>query len=275
MKRILAGLMGVALAASATSATDPIAIQIGQRSASVFIQLPPNLSVDFSLAFEQVSGLTEQSIGLSAGFVDPTNAALLARLPQGASIPAAFPVLIAVEPPSIGPLSFTGVVAISLLTPNLVWTPGTPLRLFAAPLGGEFVDITSGTSAGSYRAGASKGGFSEFLVVSDLRAVDTVIAQKFDRLQSKLNQYALAIPASIKADLQARLEAARSSYVAGNPQHAALTIDGFAATVQQHGDTEIPNIWRASRDVTNIAGELRSGAATLSYSLGLKASSGS
>lgn len=274
MNRLVAVLMAVALTVSAARAANTIQLQIDGSTASASIQLPPDISVEFSLAFEQVSGLSAQNLGLTAGLVDPTDATLLARLPSGASIPAAFPVLIAVEPPATGSLSFTGVVAISIHTSNLLWTPGTPLRLLAAPLGGAFVDITSGTSAGSYRAGANKGGFSEFLVVSDLRAVDTVIAAKFNGLQSVLTRYSQTIPAGVRTTLQAQLDAAHSSYVASDPHGAADTMGTFAATVRDHSGTEIPDLWRASRDVADVAGELRSGAATLRYSLLLKASAG-
>lgn len=267
-------LMAIVLAVSAANATDPVQIQIDQNTASASIQPTAGVSVDFSLTFEQVSGLTAQNLGLSAGVVNPTNAALVARLPQGTSIPAGLPVLIAVEPPSTGSLSFRGIVAISLHTTNLSWTPGTPLRLLAAPLGGKFVDITASTAAGSYRAGANKPGFSEFLVVADLRPVDTVIAEKLDGLQSKLTQYSASIPAALEASLQAQLDTARSAYVANDPRGAADAIGGFTATVQQHSGAEILDVWRAARDVANVAGELRSAAATLSYSLLLKANSG-
>lgn len=274
MGRTCAAVMAVFFAATMASAVDTVQIQIGQATASASIQLQPDFAVEFTLTFEQVSGLTAQNLGLSAGLVDPANVALLARLPHGASIPAAFPVLIAVEPPSTGSFSFDGVVAISLHTTNLSWTPGTPLRLLAAPLGGSFEDITSSTGSGSYRVGANKGGFSEFLVVSDLRTVDAVIAEKFERLRSTLARYSQTIPASVRASLQAQLDAAQASYGENDPAGAAEKIGTFATTVQQHAGAEIPNVWRASRDTSNVAGELRAGAATLKYSLLLTADSG-
>ena len=231
-------LMAIVLAVSAANATDTVQIQIDQNTASASIQPTAGVSVDFSLTFEQVSGLTAQNLGLSAGVVNPTNAALVARLPQGTSIPAGLPVLIAVEPPSTGSLSFLGIVAISLHTTNLSWTPGTPLRLLAAPLGGKFVDITASTAAGSYRAGANKPGFSEFLVVADLRPIDTVIAEKLDGLQSKLTQYSASIPAVLEASLQAArhralgLRRERSTW----RRRCDRRIHGHGAATQRSGD---------------------------------------
>jgi hypothetical protein len=263
------------LAVPTAIVADSIQIDVAGNTATAAIELPNQISLDFTLTFEQVTNLSATNLGLTATLVDPANLALRSRLPQGSTIPAAFPVIVTVEPPAAGGLAFNGVVSIALHTVDLAWSPGTPLRLLAAPLGGAFVDITSSTGSGSYRAGANKGGFSEFLVVADLRTVDAVIADKFDRLQSTLTQNASSIPAALRTDLQSQLDAARSALSAGDPAGAASAIAGLAATVQQHSGTEIPDQWRASRDVVNVAGELRSAAATLSYSLLLKANSGS
>ena len=35
---------------------------------------------------------------------------------------------------------------------------------------------------------------------------------------------------------------------------AIQKIEGFAATVQAHSGSEIPDVWRSARDLTNVAG---------------------
>ena len=60
--------------------------------------------------------------------------------------------------------------------------------------------------AGSYRARGTRGGFSEFLIVPDLRPVDQVIAAKLDRLEQMLDGYEASMPGSVYDDLEERLE---------------------------------------------------------------------
>jgi hypothetical protein len=45
--------------------------------------------------------------------------------------------------------------------------------------------------------------------------------------------------------------------------------------VKQNSGAAIPDVWRSSRDVVNVAGDLRAGASTLKFSLLFKASGGS
>src|SRR6185436_9373281 len=132
------------------------------------ISFPLNVTADLSIAFEQVEGLSAESIGLSADLVSPTDPQLLSRL-QNASIPGAFPVLIRIQPPAAGGLTFQGVVSIEVHTHLLPFTVNTPLRLFAASEGGRFHDITASVGMGSYRCTGRKGSFSEFLILVDLR----------------------------------------------------------------------------------------------------------
>jgi hypothetical protein len=49
-------------------------------------------------------------------------------------------------------------------------------------------------------------------------------------------------------------------------------VDAFAAEVQEHSGSDIPDVWRASGGVVNVAGYLRAGAGTLRFSLSLKSS---
>jgi hypothetical protein len=250
-------------------------IEISQNKVNAGIELPGDLKADLELSFEQVLGLNAQSLGLSAKLIDPTSLNLISRLPTSASIPAAFPVMITIDPPSTGPLAFSGIVTIDFHTHNLAYTPNSPFRLMAAEAGKNFQDLTGSNALGSYRTGGSKGGFSEFLIVADIRPANTVITEKFQRLQSKLDDNATAIGNTVLTTLQSTLAAARTAFLANDPLAAAEKIKQFAEIVGQNSGSAIPDVWRSARDVVNVAGDLRSGAATLKFSLLLKASGGS
>jgi hypothetical protein len=275
---VIGGLAVASLVAGPVWAAGPGIASIESTTTKVTakIELPGNIKADLELTFEQAVGLTVDSIGLSARLVDPSDLGLIGRLPPSVNVPAAFPVLISIEPPANGPLSFSGVVSIDLHTHNLTYLPGTPLRLFVAPNGkGSFCDITASIGLGSYRTGANKGGFSEFLIVADLRLINGVIDEKFKRLQGLLDGSTRSIPSAVMATLQAQLADARNLYYnADNPAGASDKIQLFADTVKLNSGAGIPDVWRSSRDVVNVAGDLRSSAATLKFSLILKASGG-
>jgi hypothetical protein len=122
---------------------------------------------------------------------------------------------------------------------------------------------------GSYRTRANRGGFSEFLIVADLRSLGQVIEGKFDHLEQALDQYEDSMPGSVYYDLEERLEAARAAYAGGATQDAIEEVDDFLDIVELHSGTDVPDVWRAARDVENVAGYLRAGATTLRFSLAL------
>lgn len=239
------------------------------------IRLPGGVGADLTVAFEQVVGLSPESLGLSADLLDTADlTALASRLPSSlVSVPAGFPVLLTIEPPQAGGLSFSGVASIELYTHALTFLPGCPFRLFAAPLGGAFTDITESNSGGSYRAGGRKGEFSEFLIVADVRAVDDVIDVKFSRLGQKLTSHASAIDPTVYADLVAILDAAETAFDSGDTVGAIAAVETFADTVEAHSGADVPDVWRSARDLTNVAGDLRAAASTLRFSLLLKTNS--
>jgi len=100
----------------------------------------------------------------------------------------------------------------------------------------------------------------------------TVIDEKFNRVQAQLDGNAGAIAPSVLASLRTQIRAARTAYDAGNATTAAERVDQFVETVRQNSGAAIPDVWRSARDVVNVAGQLRSEAATLKFSLLLKAS---
>lgn len=235
---------------------------------NLVVSLPGGLGGDLSLIFEDATRLNLLSLGISARLVNPNDPALLARMPSG--VTPGLPVLLRIEPPPIGGLTFSGITTLEIHTLNLHYTTGCPLRLFSAPLGGPFRDITTSMGAGSYRARGSSGGFSEFLIVSDLRPVDQVITDKLDRLEQMLDGYTALVPGTLYDDLEERLEDIRTAHAQGDTEEAIQEVDGFLAAVQQNAGTTIPNVWRAARDLQNVAGYLRAGAMTLRFSLALK-----
>ena len=234
------------------------------------IDLPGGIGADLTIAFERAVGLTPDALGLSARLVDLTDPAIVSRLTSGISIPAGFPVLLAIEPPATGGLSFSGIAAVGLHTHNLTFTADTPLRLFKSSDGGPFEDVTETMGMGSYRARGTSPGFSEWLIVADVRPLNSVIAGKFNRLQGLLAEHEAAIQPAVHADLVDRVAAARASYQAGELVTAIQQVEGFAAAVQAHSGGEIPDVWRSARDLTNVAGALRAAAGTLRFSINLK-----
>ena len=242
------------------------------------VSLPTVLGGQVTVSFEDVSGLTPANLGVTSQVVSLLDPLLAGRLPALVSLPVGFPVLVRIEPPAAGALTFTGVTSIEVDTAPLLGllNLGSSLRIFAAPLGGSFEDITysiqrsTGPQARSYRAIGTRGGFSEFLVLVDLTPLNMAIGTKLNRLDQILAANAGAIPDAVEAELASELAAARSHALAGDDDAAIQDLDAFIATVEQHSGTDIPDVWRSTHDLVNVAGLLRAGAETLQFSLRLR-----
>lgn len=272
MKTCLCWILGGALAIPAAADGGIVDFSIDGNEAQATLDLGAGITADLTLTFEQVVGLTESSLGLSAELVDPLDPAIRSRLPDpaNASIPAAFPVRLVIEPPADGSLSFGGVVELELYTHNLSYNANTPFRLVSAPLDGPFRDISAYMGTGSYRVRGSGGDFSEFLIIVDSRPRASVIGDKFGHLDELLAAHAGSIESQTHAELDELLTASENGWLAGDATAAIDLIEQFADTVSQHSGEDIPDVWRATRDVTNVAGQLRAGAATLRLSLNLE-----
>src|SRR6185503_7998160 len=165
-----------------------------------------------------------------------------------------------------GGLSFSGVASVDVHTHDLSFTADTPLRLFKAPVGGPFADVTESMGMGSYRARGSSGGFSQFLIVADLRSESDVVEQKLDALDAAFAKGAAAIPTSVRNVLQGSLSAIRTAWDGGDVRGAITAAEGFAAAVKAAADAgSMPNVWRSARDLDNVAGNLRAAAGTLRF----------
>ncbi len=232
----------------------------------------PGVGADVTVSFEQVVGLSPENLGISAELLGPVELSQIAsRLPSSlVSVPTGFPLLLTLEPPPSGGLSFSGVVTIELYTHDLVYVPGSPLRLFSAPLDGPFRDITESASAGSYRVRGRKGQFCQFLIVSDLRPVDAVIATKLTRLRGELDDHGSEIEPTELDALDALLADVEAAVSAGDTVAAIEKVEAFEAEVQAASGAKVPDVWRSAGDLTDVAGRLRAAASTLRYSLLLK-----
>jgi hypothetical protein len=273
LRRCAAGVAAaiVLCASGPAAAQTPVPLTVSGREATGIISLPGGVGAELTLAFEEVVGLNPAALEVSARLITPLDVEFLARLAEGGvALPAAFPVAISIEPSAGSALSFSGVVSVSLHTHSLHLVPAVPLALHSAHGGGVFRDITATEGIGSYRAGGTGGGFSEFTIVVDPRPIDSIIELKFAALEGLLAAHAASIPADVLALLSERLAQARAQHQAGQTVAAIGTMTAFGSIVRAHSGAEIPDVWRAHDPRPNVAGLLRAGADTVKFSLARK-----
>lgn len=265
-----AGLLAASLlfgtAGSACAQALPVAVNVAGNVATVVVGPASNPVADLTLSFDSVSGLSAANLGISAEVVDIRDPTLLSRLPGSAqtALSSGFPVMITVEPPVDGGLLQRRVTHVEIHTHGLTYASGSPLRLFKAQLGGSFRDITESVAPGSVRTRGTTPGWSQFVIVADLRPTSSVIAEKFSYLRTQLG-YLSTVEA---APLLNYLSLAEQAVAQSRFDDAAVALDGFSARVASRAGAQIPDVWRSARDQRNIAGELLSGANTLGFSIG-------
>ncbi|HEU4813115.1 MAG TPA: DUF6689 family protein [Xanthomonadaceae bacterium] len=243
----------------------PVTVQASGDIATVEVKLLDQTLADLTLSFDDASGLSASSLGVTAELVDPNAAALLARLPDGQlnQLAGALPLLVTIEPPASGSLSFDRTVRVELHTHLLSYTPGSSYRLFKAPLGGEFRDITDEIASGSVRARGTTGGFSQFLVLADLRETGTVVAQKVEWLRDRID----LLPAGEQGAFDAYLDTAESAVAGEDFPTAIAALDLLRARAASRAGNQLDATWQPGGSQQNHAGELISGAATLKFSV--------
>lgn len=243
----------------------PLTVDVSGNTATVRIGTAGAPIADLRVEFDDASGLSPASLGVSAELVDVTAPALLARLPDplATAVPAELPLMITIEPPALGGLSFRRVAHVELHTHALAYTAGSRFRLMKAPLGGTFRDITGAVLPGSVRTRGTTGGFSQFLVVTDARPTLDVVAAKLAWLRGQIG----ALPGTEAAPLHAQMDAVEQAVGDGRYADATGAIDAMRARVSARAGLAIPQDWRALRDLHNIAGELLSGLDTLAFSV--------
>ena len=265
---LVAALAGAADArAQSSPVTLPVAVDIAGNIATVRIGNPAAPLADLTLDFDDATRLTPAALGIGAQLVPLTDPTLLARFPAGSltAIPSALPLMITVEPPRLGGLVQRRLVHVELHTHALPYTTASPLRLFKAQLGGKFRDITESVRPGSVRTRGTTPGWSQFVVVADLRPTQQVVAEKFAALSATLDALAPAEAAPLRTELDACQQAVDD----GRFEDASVALDSFVARVSARAGSAIPDTWRATRDTRNLAGELLSGASTLGFSIGV------
>ena len=252
-------------------ASEPLSVNVQGNKVEVFIHLPGNISADLTLQFENAVGLTKESLGLTAELIDVSSLDIIDRLPNGLNISpaAAFPMMITIEPKPNTGFSFSGVATVDLHTHNLEYTAGTPFRFFKAPLNGEFKDITETLGSGSLRTRGSTGKFSQFIIVADLRAPLVVVQQKLNDLQIALNEFSPQINAAVYSELLQDVNDISQLISAQDYTMASNKLNAFNRRINDNRGINIPDVWRSSRDIRNIAGELMAFSKTLRFSLRL------
>lgn len=255
------------LSASATVCAQslPVAVDVSGETATVRIGPAMSPIADLTLTFDDATGLSASSLGVSAQMVSPGNPSLLSRLPgaQLTQLDAAFPLLVTIEPPAGGGLGFVRTVRVEVHTHALDYSVGSFFRLFKAPLGGSFTDITDEIAPGSVRARGTTGGFSQFLVLTDLRQSDAVVAEKFAALRAIV----ATVPAAERPPLTASLDSAEAAVAAEDFVAANNAVDAFRAQVSARAGQGIAQTWQAGGALANPAGELLAGSATLKFSI--------
>lgn len=180
--KLLLGSSLFVCAFMATAENLPVTVSVSGNVATARIDLPTQqMLAEVILTFDDSTGLSVSSLGISAQRVDISDPKLLTRLPDGSleQLSALFPLMVTIEPPKSGGLSFQRTVHVEIHTHALTYSAGSQLRLFKAPLTGSFRDITTEIAPGSVRARGTTGGFSQFLVLADLRSTSDVLTGKF------------------------------------------------------------------------------------------------
>jgi hypothetical protein len=228
------------------------------------------IHVRLQITFENVIGLNQNALNITATKILTGDLSILKRItnPTQITIPLQLPVLINITPSQNSTLTFTGAYEVELYTQNLNFLP--VLRLYKAGNGLQFRDITTFTGMGSYRVRGTSGSFSDFLILVDLRSSQTVIQQKFSFLQETLSSNAAQIQPAFYQSLQEWLDAARSSWQAGQKSQAVGYLEAMISAIKLDNGASVPNTHRANDPHTiNVAGALRAEAATLIFSLNL------
>ncbi|WP_052101021.1 DUF6689 family protein [Novilysobacter arseniciresistens] len=255
----------LALAAPAAAQSLPVTVNASGNTATATVGLPGQVLADLTITFDEASGLSASSLGVSARLVDLSDPTLLARLPDLSlvELDSALPLMITIEPPPLGGLAFHRTARVEVHTHLLDYAPATPYRLIKAPLGGAFRDITSDVSPGSVRARGTTGGFSQFLVVADLRETGSVIDTKFHRLRGLVD----GLPVTEQPAFRSRLDAAEAAVRHGDYPAAMAALDAIRAHAAARAGTGIEDEWRAAGGSRNDAGEIIAGAETLQFSI--------
>jgi hypothetical protein len=243
----------------------PLSVSASGNHGEIQVGAPMVPLLEVSLDFQDATGLSSTSLGASAQLLDLGDAGLLGRLPDLdlTALTNTLNVLVTIEPPADGGLSFRGTGRLEIHTHLFPYTVGSSLRVFKAPLLGPFRDVTDEIAPGSVRARTTYGGFSQFLILVDLRPTGMVINEKVGWLRGRV----AALPIGERAPLDAFLDQAVAAVDIADYPGAIAAIEAFRTRVQARAGQHIPNEWRATGDAGNEAGQLIADANTLRFSI--------
>lgn len=277
-------LLAGALAAPPVSAQVTVDIVGDTAHATISLQDDQGATweAEATIGFHAPQNLSAESLNLTAELFDPADPVMAGRMPPGIVTTADFPMIVTVEPPVVnwlfrsgfepgqsptGSLSFLDAYDFELHTHHLVYTPGSPYRLLKAPVGGNFVDITSDVQSGSTRARGRGGAFSQFAIGVDERLQLLVALDKLVALDARL--LTAVLDDLLRLDLVGLLVQVNTALLVPllGCQNAQAPLAQFRSEVDKNAGSGIANAWRAERDLVNDAGELESLAATLQFTL--------
>lgn len=241
----------------------PVQVAVEGNVATAIVGSAEAPLAEVFVTFDQPQNLSAASLGLSARLFDPLDAVLQARLPdpQLNVLQSGLPLLLTIEPPVAGGLRFR-TARVEVHTHALVYSVGSSLRLFKAPLGGNFFDITDEIAPGSVRARGTTNGFSQFLVLADLRQSSDVIAAKIDALRQRID----TLPLSEQPPFRARLADVQTALANADYPAAIAATDWISDRALKRAGTWLTDAWIAG-GADNQAGGLIAGAATLKFSI--------
>jgi len=258
--------IALSLCTQAALALDlPVSVNVVGNVATAQIGNPTNPIAELTLSFDDASGLTPASLGIRASTIDITDPNLLARLPDPrlVRLDSALPLLVTIEPPATGGLRFRRSGRFELHTHALAYSLGSNLRVFKAPIGGQFRDTTEEIAQGSVRARSRYGGFSQFVIATDLRETGAVVSEKIATLRARV----ASLQASEQPAFTAQLDTVESAVASQDYTTALAAIDLISDRAQARAGNGLLDEWRATHDADNQAGELLAGAATLKFSV--------
>ena len=263
---VIASTLLLSLCAPIASAqVQLVQVDVSGTTATATIGSPLHPLAEVILEFDNPVGLSAASLGLSARLVNIADPALLARLPdvQLNPLSGSFPLMVTIEPPAAGGLAFR-TVRVEVHTHALEYSIGSSYRLFKAPLNGAFTDITDEIASGSIRARGTTGGFSQFLVLTDLRETDGVVATKLTDLRARID----ALPLAEQPAFDALADAAQAAVGQGDYATAIANVRGTAQRARERAAAgALSSQWRATRDAVNQAGDVVAAARTLEFSI--------
>lgn len=257
---------------------------------------------DVTIVFDTPQNLTPAALNLTASIIDPADIDPRLLVDQyGASnclqpipivgevycptIDPAFPVMVTVEPIVLpwlfasgfdggdsgdGVFSFINNYQLEIHTHDLAYTDRSPYRVFKAPIGGNFHDVTYETAPGSMRARGRGGAFSQFVIANDPRSnlgllsAQLVSIQKIGELDTRI--LAAILSDGLRLDLLDLL-AEVNALLLVDLTGALAALDSLIDLIDLDAGNGIANVWRADHTLVNDAGEMQELAETLRFSM--------